>query len=88
MSTLRMSAAGWPNATNLAVAHEMYFRQGDTSKISDFREIFAKVVDKVPDSQVMGDLDATARSGFGDPARLGITGFCWGGRIVWMHAAQ
>jgi carboxymethylenebutenolidase len=76
----------------LAVAPELYARQGDVSKISDFREIFSKVVSKVPDAQVMSDLDAAvdwaAKSKKGDVARLGITGFCWGGRIVWLYAAH
>lgn len=76
----------------LAVAPELYARQGDVSKITDFGEIFSKVVSKVPDKQVMSDLDATVawaeKSKKGDIARLGITGFCWGGRIVWLYAAH
>ena len=76
----------------LAVAPELYARQGDVSKITDFKEIFSKVVNKVPDAQVMSDLDATVAwakdSKKGDTARLGITGFCWGGRIVWLYAAH
>ncbi|HET6371172.1 MAG TPA: dienelactone hydrolase family protein [Nitrospiria bacterium] len=75
----------------LAVAPELYARQGDVSKIPDVQEIFTKVVSKVPDAQVMMDLDATTawakQSGKGDVGRLGITGFCWGGRIVWLYAA-
>jgi len=75
----------------LAVAPELYARQGDVSKLSDSTEI-QKVVSKVPDSQVMADLDATAGwakdSGFGNIRKLGITGFCWGGRIVWLYAAH
>ena len=75
----------------LAVAPELYHRQGDVSKMSDMREILSKVVSKVPDAQVLSDLDATAvwaaKSG-GDGARLGITGFCWGGRIVWLYTAH
>jgi carboxymethylenebutenolidase len=76
----------------LAVAPELYARQGDVSKITEFQEIFSKVVSKVPDKQVMSDLDATVAwaetSKKGDVARLGITGFCWGGRIVWLYAAH
>jgi carboxymethylenebutenolidase len=76
----------------LAVAPELYARQGDVSKMSDGQEIFSKVVSKVPDAQVMADLDAAAdwagKSGHGDLKRLGITGFCWGGRIVWLYAAH
>lgn len=75
----------------LAVAPELFFRQGDVSKITDFREIIGRVVAKVPDAQVLQDLDATAAwaSKFGgDPKKLAITGFCWGGRIVWLYAAH
>jgi carboxymethylenebutenolidase len=75
-----------------AVAPEMYARQGDVSKLTDYREIFAQVVSKVPDSQVMSDLDAAAawaaKSSKGDGARVGVTGFCWGGRITWLYAAH
>jgi len=75
----------------LAVAPELYARQGDVSKLTDFREIVSQVVSKVPDAQVMTDLDAAAtwagKSG-GDAKRTGVTGFCWGGRIVWLYAAH
>jgi len=76
----------------LAVAPELYARQGDVSKLSDINDIVTKVVSRVPDSQVMADLDATVawakQSGAGNVQRLGITGFCWGGRIVWLYAAH
>jgi carboxymethylenebutenolidase len=76
----------------LAVAPELYARQGDVSKITDFREIIEKVVSKVPDKQVMSDLDATVawakKSGKGNTDKLAITGFCWGGRIVWLYSAH
>jgi carboxymethylenebutenolidase len=76
----------------LAVAPELHARQGDVSKIPDVQEIFTRVVSKVPDAQVLSDLDAAAdwagKSGRGDLKRLGITGFCWGGRIVWLYAAH
>ncbi len=75
----------------LAVAPELYARQGDVSKIQDMREILSKVVSKVPDAQVMSDLDAAAawaqKSGRANE-KLAITGFCWGGRIVWLYAAH
>jgi carboxymethylenebutenolidase len=75
-----------------AVAPELYARQGDVSKFTDYREIFAQVVSKVPDAQVMSDLDAAvawaAKSSKGDEARVGVTGFCWGGRITWLYAAH
>ncbi len=74
-----------------AIAPEMYARQGDVSKLTDFQEIF-KIVSKVPDAQVMADLDSAVAyakaSGKADTAKLGITGFCWGGRIVWLYSAH
>lgn len=75
----------------LAVAPELYARQGDVSKMTNNKEIMANVVSKVPDEQVMADLDATAEwaaKNNGTSARLGITGFCWGGRVVWLYAAH
>jgi len=75
----------------LAVAPELFARQGDVSKMTDVQEIIKNVVAKVPDEQVMSDLDATAAwaaANNGDGAKLGITGFCWGGRIVWLYAAH
>jgi len=75
----------------LAIAPELYARQGDVAAIEDIQQIIRDVVSKVPDSQVMSDLDATAdwavKNG-GDPNRLSATGFCWGGRIVWLYAAH
>ena len=75
-----------------AVAPELYARQGDVSKLTDYREIFAHVVSKVPDAQVMSDLDAAVAwagaSGAGAIDRLAVTGFCWGGRITWLYAAH
>jgi carboxymethylenebutenolidase len=74
----------------LAIAPELFARQGDVSQLTDIQQI-REVVAKVPDTQVLSDLDATAlwasKSG-GDVDRLGITGFCWGGRIVWLYAAH
>lgn len=82
----RFAKAGY-----LAIAPEMFFRQGDVSQLKDNKEIFAKVVNFVPDAQVMSDLDAAAawaaKNG-GDGKRLGVTGFCWGGRITWLYTAH
>src|ERR1051325_3510087 len=73
----RLAKAGY-----LAVAPELYARQGDVSKMENINEIISKVVSKVPDAQVMSDLDATVawakKSGKGDINKLAITGFCWG----------
>lgn len=75
----------------LAVAPELYARQGDVSKLKEFDAIL-KIVMKVPDAQVMSDLDATVawvkKSGKGNTSKLGVTGFCWGGRIVWLYTAH
>jgi carboxymethylenebutenolidase len=77
---------------HLAVAPELFARQGDVSTMTDVQDIVAKVVSQVPDAQVMADLDAAlawaAKVARSDPKRLGITGFCWGGRIVWLYAAH
>ena len=81
----RLAKAGY-----FALAPELYARQGDVSKTTDMDQIRA-VVAKVPDAQVMADLDSTAlwasRHG-GDVGRLAVTGFCWGGRITWLYAAH
>lgn len=77
-------------AGHFAVAPELYARQGDVSKLTDFNEI-RKIVSTVPDAQVMSDLDATvayAKKSGADSSKLGITGFCWGGRIVWLYSAH
>ena len=75
-----------------AIAPELYFRQGDAKTYTDIPKLVAEVVNKVPDEQVMGDLDSAVAfakgEGKADTAKLGITGFCWGGRIVWMYDAH
>jgi carboxymethylenebutenolidase len=74
----------------LAIAPELYHRQGDVSKLATLEEVRA-VVARVPDEQVLSDLDSTltwAAAHGGDGERLGITGFCWGGRITWLYAAH
>ena len=75
-----------------AIAPELYAREGDPAKISDIKEIMTKIVAKTPDAQEMSDLDATVAfakaSGKADTARLAITGFCRGGRTVWLYAAH
>lgn len=77
---------------HFAVAPELFARQGDVSLIKDFSKIRSEVVSKVPDAQVMSDIDSAVAfaktSGKADTGKLGITGFCWGGRIVWLYAAH
>jgi carboxymethylenebutenolidase len=76
----------------MAISAELYARQGSVADLQDVQQIISKVVSKVPDAQVMSDLDAAVAyakaSGQGDTGRLGITGFCWGGRITWLYAAH
>ncbi|PKO53910.1 MAG: carboxymethylenebutenolidase [Betaproteobacteria bacterium HGW-Betaproteobacteria-20] len=76
----------------LAIAPELFARQGDVSSMTDIKEIISKVVSKVPDTQVMADLDATvnwvSNHTKGDTSHLAITGFCWGGRITWLYCAH
>lgn len=76
---------------HMAIAPALYARHGDTSQMAEMSKVM-EVVSKVPDAQVMSDLDATAAyakaTGKGDAKRLGITGFCWGGRVVWLYAAH
>ena len=75
-----------------AIAPELYARQGDPSKYTDIPTLISEIVSKVPDSQVMSDLDATEAyakgTGKADTNKLAITGFCWGGRIVWLYSAH
>ncbi|MDP2793244.1 MAG: dienelactone hydrolase family protein [Sulfurisoma sp.] len=75
-----------------AIAPELFARYGDPRKMSNIQEILSGIVAKVPDAGVMADLDACVawakKVGGGDAARLGITGFCWGGRIAWLYAAH
>ncbi|MBD2043060.1 dienelactone hydrolase family protein [Microcoleus sp. FACHB-672] len=76
----------------LAIAPQMFARQGDVSQLSDVQEIISKVVSKVPDEQALSDLDAAVAwaktSSKGNPDKIGITGFCWGGRMVWLYTAH
>ena len=76
----------------MAIAPELYARYADVSKMSDIQEILRSVVSKVPDAQVLSDLDAAAQwaeeSGRAAKDKLGVTGFCWGGRITWLYSAH
>ena len=75
----------------MALAPELFIRQGDAQSYGEMAKLMSEVIGKVPDAQVMGDLDATvkwAAANGGDTSRLGVTGFCWGGRQVWLYAAH
>ncbi len=75
----------------LAIAPELFVRQGDAQGYGEMARLIAEVISKVPDAQVAGDLDACvawAGANGGDPGRVGVTGFCWGGRQTWLYAAH
>ena len=82
----RFAKAGY-----LAIAPDLYARQGDAAKYTEMAKLMSEVVAKVPDEQVMADLDGAvkwAAANGGNIKKTGITGFCWGGRITWLYAAQ
>lgn len=84
--TRRFAAAGY-----LAIAPELFVRQGDPSMYGELAKLQSEIIAKVPDAQVMADLDACvqwAGNNGGNPQKLAITGFCWGGRITWLYAAH
>ncbi len=75
----------------LAIAPELYQRQGEPLSYNVIADLMREVVSKVPDAQVMGDLDACAlwaAANGGDAKRMAVTGFCWGGRMTWLYAAH
>ncbi|MGW8419403.1 MULTISPECIES: dienelactone hydrolase family protein [Comamonas] len=82
----RLARAGY-----LAIAPDLFVRQGDPMAYAEMAKLMSEVISKVPDAQVMGDLDAAvqwAGTQGGDVKKLAITGFCWGGRITWLYAAH
>jgi carboxymethylenebutenolidase len=75
----------------LAIAPELFVRQGDAAGYGEVAKLVAEVISQVPDAQVMADLDACvawAGANGGDEGKLAVTGFCWGGRITWLYAAH
>jgi carboxymethylenebutenolidase len=75
----------------MAVAVELYHRQGKPQDYPDVQRLISEIVAKVPDEQVMADLDASVEWAVGqggDATRLAVTGFCWGGRLTWLYAAH
>ena len=85
------TARRFARAGYLAIAPELFVRQGDAQSYGEMAKLIAEVISKVPDEQVLRDLDATvkwAAANGGDASKLGITGFCWGGRQVWLYTAH
>lgn len=75
----------------MALAPELFVRQGDPGSYGTIAELQKEIISKVPDAQVMGDLDAVvawAKANGGNTNKLGITGFCWGGRVTWLYSAH
>jgi carboxymethylenebutenolidase len=73
-----------------AVAPDYYFRKGDLAKVSEIAQLMP-LVNAKPDAELIADLDATvawAKSQGGDTSRLGIIGYCRGGRTVWVYCAN
>lgn len=82
----RFARAGY-----LALAPELFVRQGDAQSYGELARLMAEVISKVPDAQVAGDLDAAldwAGANGGDLSRVAVTGFCWGGRQTWLYSAH
>ena len=85
------TARRFAQAGFLAIAPELFARQGDPTNYGEMAKLMAEVVSKVPDDQVMADLDGAVKwagANGGDLQKVGITGFCWGGRITWLYAQQ
>jgi carboxymethylenebutenolidase len=85
------TARRFAKAGYLAIAPELFARQGDPTAYGEIAKLQAEIVSKVPDAQVMADLDGAlkwAAANGGDVRKSAITGFCWGGRITWLYAAH
>ena len=85
------TARRFAQAGYLAIAPELYTRQGDPGKYNEMAKLMTDIVAKVPDEQVMADLDGAVKwagANGGNLAKVGITGFCWGGRITWLYAEK
>ena len=75
----------------MALAPDLFVRAGDPTKVANIADLMKTIISQTPDAQVMLDLDTVvnwAKQRGGDTEKLGITGFCWGGRITWLYAAH
>ena len=82
----RLARAGY-----LAIAPELFARQGDPQGYGEMAKLMAEIINKVADAQVLGDLAAAVKwagATGGDTQKLAVTGFCWGGRQTWLYAAH
>ena len=80
--TRRLAKVGY-----LAIAPEFFTRAGEPTELGTVAEIMSQIVAKSPDQQGLGDIEAAlkwAGANNGDLSRVGVTGFCWGGRITWL----
>ncbi len=85
------TARRFARAGYLAIAPELFVRQGDAQSYGEIARLMSEVIAKVPDAQVMGDLDAAVKwagANGGDTSKLAVTGFCWGGRQTWLYTAH
>ncbi|MBS0302629.1 MAG: dienelactone hydrolase family protein [Proteobacteria bacterium] len=82
----RLAHAGY-----LAIAPDLFARQGDPGSYGEVARLMSELISKVPDAQVMADLDGAvqwAGANGGNLQKVAVTGFCWGGRITWLYAAH
>jgi carboxymethylenebutenolidase len=74
-----------------AIAPDYYFRKGeDLTKITEIPKLMP-IVNAKPDAELLADLDATvawAKTQGGNTDKLGIMGYCRGGRTVWVYSAH
>ena len=85
------TARRFARAGYLAIAPELFARQGDPQSYGEMAKLMSEIINKVPDAQVQGDLDAAVKwagANGGDTKKLAVTGFCWGGRQTWLYAAH
>ncbi|GAA0381938.1 dienelactone hydrolase family protein [Brevundimonas terrae] len=82
----RLAHAGY-----VAIAPAFFVRAGDPAPLADMQAVMA-IVAQAQYEQVMGDIQASldwlATQPYADSSKVGITGFCWGGKVVWQAVAR